>query len=108
MYFAGVFSRASTMCSIRSRPTPSAPVAAERAAATGADGVGLLRMEHMVLALEKTPAKYIADHGADAYVDELVDGIRTVADAFYPKPVTVRTLDAPTDEYRELDGGEDE
>jgi pyruvate,water dikinase len=86
----------------------SIPEAAERAAATGADGVGLLRMEHMVLALEKTPRKYIEDHGEEAYVDELVDGIRTVADAFYPKPVTVRTLDAPTDEYRKLEGGEEE
>ncbi|MFB6301775.1 MAG: phosphoenolpyruvate synthase [Haloferacaceae archaeon] len=86
----------------------SIPEAAERAAATGADGVGLLRMEHMVLSLDKTPKKYIADHGEDAYVDELVDGIRTVADAFYPKPVTVRTLDAPTDEYRKLEGGEEE
>ncbi|MFB6280479.1 MAG: phosphoenolpyruvate synthase [Haloferacaceae archaeon] len=86
----------------------SIPEAAERAADTGADGVGLLRMEHMVLALDKTPRKYIEDHGEDAYVEELVDGIRTVADAFYPKPVTVRTLDAPTDEYRKLEGGEEE
>ncbi|KPN30320.1 phosphoenolpyruvate synthase [Halolamina pelagica] len=34
----------------------SIPEAAERAAATGADGVGLLRMEHMVLTLGKTPS----------------------------------------------------
>jgi pyruvate,water dikinase len=82
--------------------------AAERAAATGADGVGLLRLEHMVLEMGKTPGQYVEDHGADAYVDELVGGIRTVADAFYPRPVRVRTLDAPTDEFRSMDGGEDE
>ncbi|MFC6729326.1 putative PEP-binding protein, partial [Natronoarchaeum mannanilyticum] len=79
-----------------------------RAAATGADGVGLLRMEHMVISLGKTPERYVEDHGERAFVDELVDGISTVADEFYPRPVRVRTLDAPTDEFRELEGGEDE
>ena len=86
----------------------SIPDAAERAATLGADGVGLLRIEHMVLSLDKTPERYVADHGTDAYVDELIDGIRTVADAFYPRAVRVRTLDAPTDEFRELQGGTDE
>ena len=83
----------------------SIPEAAERAAATGADGVGLLRIEHMVLSLGKTPEKYIADHGARAYQDELIEGVRRVADEFYPRPVRVRTIDAPTDEFRELEGG---
>ncbi|ELZ13774.1 phosphoenolpyruvate synthase [Halovivax asiaticus JCM 14624] len=86
----------------------SIPEAAERAAATGADGVGLLRTEHMILSLNRTPAKFIAEEGVDAYVDELVQGIRGVADEFYPRPVRVRTLDAPTDEFRQLEGGEDE
>jgi len=86
----------------------SIPEAAERAAATGADGVGLLRIEHMVLSLGKTPEKYIDDHGARAYQDELIEGVRRVADEFYPRPVRVRTIDAPTDEFRELEGGEGE
>ena len=86
----------------------SIPEAAERAAATGADGVGLLRMEHMVLSLGKTPEQYIMDHGERAYQDELINGIRNVADAFYPRPVRARTMDAPTDEFRQLDGGENE
>ena len=86
----------------------SIPEAAERAAATGADGVGLLRIEHMVLTLGKTPERYIEDHGARAYQDELIDGVRRVADEFYPRPVRVRTIDAPTDEFRELEGGEGE
>ncbi len=86
----------------------SIPEAAERAAATGADGVGLLRMEHMILSTNKTPERYIADHGEDAYVEEIVDGVRGVADEFYPRPVRVRTLDAPTDEFRQMEGGEDE
>jgi pyruvate,water dikinase len=86
----------------------SIPGAAERAAATGADGVGLLRMEHMILGTNKTPKRYLADHGPDAYEDEIVTGVREVAEEFYPRPVRVRTLDAPTDEFRQLEGGNDE
>ncbi|ELY99181.1 phosphoenolpyruvate synthase [Natrialba asiatica] len=86
----------------------SIPEAAERAAATGADGVGLLRMEHMILSLNQTPAKFIEERGEDDYITELVEGIRGVADEFYPRPVRVRTLDAPTDEFRQLEGGADE
>jgi pyruvate,water dikinase len=41
-------------------------------------------------------------------VNELVKGIRTVADAFFPRPVWVRTIDAPTDEFRAMKGGEGE
>jgi pyruvate,water dikinase len=86
----------------------SIPEAAERAAATGADGVGLLRIEHMVLSLGQTPDRYVAEHGEKAFVDEIVRGVRAVADEFYPRPVRVRTLDAPTDEFRQLEGGDDE
>ncbi|KAA9400734.1 phosphoenolpyruvate synthase [Haloarcula sp. CBA1131] len=86
----------------------SIPEAAERAAASGADGVGLLRIEHMVLSLGQTPEKYIAEHGERAFRQEIIDGIRTVAEEFYPRPVRARTLDAPTDEFRQLDGGADE
>ncbi|WP_253737534.1 phosphoenolpyruvate synthase [Halohasta salina] len=86
----------------------SIPAAAERAANTGADGVGLLRMEHMVISTNKTPEQYVADHGADAFVTMLADDMRTVAEAFYPRSVRIRTLDAPTDEFRQLDGGGDE
>ncbi|MFB6103075.1 MAG: phosphoenolpyruvate synthase [Haloplanus sp.] len=86
----------------------SIPEAAERAAATGADGVGLLRIEHLVLSLGKTPERYIEDEGSEAYVEELMDGVRKVAEEFYPRPVRVRTLDAPTDEFRQLEGGDAE
>jgi pyruvate,water dikinase len=101
-------SAAKPMTATEVKVNVSIPDAAERAAASGADGVGLLRIEHMVLSLDKTPERYVEDHGADAYVDELIDGIRTVADEFYPRSVRVRTLDAPTDEFRELQGGDDE
>jgi len=86
----------------------SIPEAAEKAAATGADGVGLLRIEHMILGLNKHPSLYIAEGKEEEYINELVKGIKRVADAFYPRPVWVRTLDAPTDEFRAMKGGEHE
>jgi len=86
----------------------SIPSAAERAAATGADGVGLLRIEHMILSLGQTPERFIEENSTGEYIEQLVEGVRTVADEFYPRPVRVRTLDAPTDEFRELEGGENE
>jgi pyruvate,water dikinase len=86
----------------------SIPDAAQRAADTGADGVGLLRLEHILLSTSKTPEKYVADHGEEAFVTEISEEIRKVADAFYPRPVRTRTLDAPTDELAELEGGESE
>jgi pyruvate,water dikinase len=86
----------------------SMPEAAARAAATGADGVGLLRIEHLILGLNKTPGWFIANNKEEDFVQELYLGIKTVLDAFYGKPVWVRTLDAPTDEFRNMAGGEEE
>ncbi len=86
----------------------SIPDAAERAVATGADGVGLFRIEHMVLGLKKHPMKYIRDGEIEEYINELYKGMKKVVQAFYPKPVWIRTLDAPTDEFRAMEGGEDE
>jgi pyruvate,water dikinase len=86
----------------------SIPEAAKRAAATGADGVGLLRIEHLILGLNKTPGWFIANHKEEEFVQELHDGIKIVLDAFPGKSVWVRTLDAPTDEFRNMQGGENE
>ncbi|NYT05241.1 MAG: phosphoenolpyruvate synthase [Methanomicrobiales archaeon] len=86
----------------------SLPEAAARAAATGADGVGLLRIEHLILGLNRTPGWFIKNNLETEFVDELYTGIKTVLDAFPGKPVWVRTLDAPTDEFRNMEGGEDE
>ena len=40
------------------------------------------------------------------YIDKLAEGIGTLAAAFYPKDVIVRTSDFKTNEYRNLIGGE--
>jgi len=82
--------------------------AAKKAAATGADGVGLLRTEHMMLTTGVHPKKYIQEGNEAELVKVLVENILKVADTFYPKTVWYRTLDAPTDEFQSLDGGEDE
>lgn len=86
----------------------SIPEAAARAAATGADGVGLLRIEHLIIGMNKTPGWYIKNGREEEFISELYDGIRTVLDAFRGKPVWVRTIDSPTDEFMNMAGGEDE
>ena len=86
----------------------SMPEAAKKAAATGADGVGLLRTEHMMLTSGVHPKKFIMDGKEDELIKILVENVLKVADEFYPKPVWYRTLDAPTDEFVSLKGGEGE
>lgn len=86
----------------------SMPEAAKKAFATGADGVGLLRTEHMMLTAGVHPNKFIEDGREDELIKILMENILKVVDVFYPKPVWYRTLDAPTDEFQTLDGGEDE
>ena len=86
----------------------SMPEAAQKAVATGADGVGLLRTEHMMLTSGVHPKKFIQDGKEDELIKILIENILKVVDVFYPKPVWYRTLDAPTDEFKTLAGGEDE
>ena len=86
----------------------SMPEAASKAAATGADGVGLLRTEHLMLTAGVHPGKFIAEGREDELINTIAENVMIVADAFYPKPVWYRTLDAPTDEFIALDGGENE
>src|SRR5659263_685888 len=105
---AVTFARSKPVTATEVKVNVSIPEATARALETQADGVGLLRIEHMILGLPKHPKQYIKEGKADEYVAELVSRIQTVVDAFYPKPVWVRTLDAPTDEFRAMEGGEGE
>jgi pyruvate,water dikinase len=104
----GGFSSAPLVTATLVKVNVSLPEAAARAAATGADGVGLLRIEHLILGLNKTPGWYIENKKEEEFIQELHRGIKIVLDAFPGKPVWVRTLDAPTDEFRNMLGGEDE
>ncbi len=81
------------------------PEAAERAAATNADGVGLLRAEHMITAAGVHPAEYLRRGQKQKLVEAVRKGIRKVAELFKDKPIWYRTFDARTDEFRHLEGG---
>ena len=86
----------------------SMPEAIDRAMATDPDGVGLLRIEHIVLGLGKHPLTFLRGGKEQEYVDYLVKSIKAVAEPMFPRSVWVRTLDAPTDEFRAMEGGQDE
>jgi len=73
-----------------------------------ADGVGLLRIEHMIIKSGIHPGKLVRDGRKGEYIKILLDGIRPIAKTFHPKPVWVRTLDARSDEFRNLEGGKEE
>ncbi len=84
------------------------PEAAESAAKAGADGIGLLRAEHMIASSGKHPAEFIRQGKFDELVKTVKEGIRKVAEHFKDKPVWYRTFDARTDEFRNLEGGDKE
>ena len=73
-----------------------------------ADGVGLLRLEHMLTKAGMHPIEYIRAGRKDELIEIIAEGVGTVAKAMYPKPVWVRSLDARTDEFRNMQGGENE
>lgn len=84
------------------------PEAAEKAAETNADGVGLLRAEHMITSEGIHPAEYLREGKKNELIAVIKKGIRIVAEKFGGKPVWYRTFDARTDEYKNLRGGEKE
>ncbi len=82
------------------------PETAERA--KHADGVGLMRLEHLLTKAGMHPVEYIKQGRQEELIQILAEGIGIVAKTFYPKPVWVRSLDARTDEFRNMQGGESE
>jgi len=51
------------------------------------DGVGSLRLEHMISQFEVHPAKLMRENRLDEYLQMLIDGIKPIASIFYPIPV---------------------
>lgn len=82
------------------------PETAEKA--THADGVGLLRLEHMLTKTGMHPIEYIRQGKSEELTRIILEGVEKVAKAFHPKHVWVRSLDARTDEFRNMQGGENE
>jgi len=104
------------------------PGAAFRVAALPVAGVGLARTEFIIaneikahpialLSPERIGNQRIRKQidiltsgyasGADYFVSRLAEGIATIAAAFYPRPVIVRTSDFKSNEYAALLGGYD-
>lgn len=102
------------------------PEEAFKLASIPCDGVGLARLEFIIanhikahpLALikfdelkDESVKKEIAeltlgyDNKADFFVDQLAQGVGTIAAAFYPNPVVVRMSDFKSNEYANLLGG---
>jgi pyruvate, water dikinase len=87
----------------------SEPSQVERAAALDVDGVGLVRAELMLMeALAGThPRKLLAEGRAEEFVQRMSDALITFAAGFAPRPVTYRTTDFRSNEFRGLEGGEE-
>lgn len=84
----------------------SMPAKADEVAGLPCDGVGLMRSEFLFTNyIGEHPCAVIAEGRSDELIDKLAEGISKVARAFYPRPVTLRTSDFKTNEYRDMKGG---
>jgi pyruvate, water dikinase len=86
----------------------SEPSQVARAAALDVEGVGLLRAELMVLeALQGMHPRLLLEQGRGAEVSErMAAALETFAIGFAPRPITYRTIDFRTNEFRGLEGGD--
>jgi pyruvate,water dikinase len=86
----------------------SEPSQLERVAGLDVDGVGLLRAELMVVeALEGTHPRALLEAGeGERFVDRMAASLDRFAAAFAPRPITYRTIDFRSNEFRGLQGGE--
>jgi pyruvate, water dikinase len=86
----------------------SEPSQLERAAKLQVDGVGLLRAELMVVeALEGVHPRLLIEEGrGERFVERMAASLTAFANAFAPRPITYRTIDFRTNEFRGLRGGE--
>jgi pyruvate,water dikinase len=86
----------------------SEPSQLERVASLPVDGVGLLRAELMVVeALEGVHPRLLIEQGrSEQFVERMASSLTAFANAFAPRPITYRTIDFRTNEFRGLQGGE--
>lgn len=86
----------------------SMPAKAEEVAQLSCDGVGLMRSEFLFTNyIGEHPCAVIEEGRSQELIDKLAEGISKVCRAFYPRPVTLRTSDFKTNEYRDMKGGAD-
>ena len=105
---AGTSAPAAPVTATRVLVNLSEPSQVDKAAALAVDGVGLLRAELMVLeALEGRHPRLLLERGEEGeFVDRMATGLATFANAFAPRPITYRTIDFRTNEFRGLEGGD--
>lgn len=86
----------------------SEPSQLERVAGLDVDGVGLLRAELMVVeALDGVHPRALLEAGeGERFVDRMASSLDRFAAAFAPRPITYRTIDFRSNEFRGLEGGE--
>lgn len=86
----------------------SEPSQLERVASLDVDGVGLLRAELMVVeALDGVHPRALIERGeSEGFVEKMAASLTRFAAAFAPRPITYRTIDFRTNEFRGLEGGE--
>ncbi|HXW58126.1 MAG TPA: phosphoenolpyruvate synthase [Solirubrobacteraceae bacterium] len=72
------------------------------------DGVGLLRAELMVLEAlsNEHPRVLLAEGRGEEFVARMAQALGDFASGFAPRPVTYRTIDFRTNEFRGLHGGD--
>jgi len=79
-----------------------------RVVASSADGVSSLRNDYFLLQSGVHPAKMVRSGRGEELVDTIASGILRTSELFSGRPVWYKTLDAPTDEFRRLVGGDEE
>lgn len=87
--------------------TINVPESAEKAAAI-ADGVISFRNDYLLLQGGVHPRQLLGSGKGEVLTGSILEALLVVARAFAGKQVWYKTLDAPTDEFRRLRGGEDE
>ncbi|MBU2519625.1 MAG: phosphoenolpyruvate synthase [Nanoarchaeota archaeon] len=95
----------SSITGTKIRANVSTSYAAEKAIHT--DGIGLLTAENILTESGKHPV-YLARTNPEELIETIVREVGSIARVMHPKPVWYRSLDAYTDEFRELRGGEEE
>ena len=71
------------------------------------DGIGLMRIEFIIIeSVGKHPLYMIQTGQQQEYIDKLSNGIEKVARDISPRPIIVRFSDFKTNEYKNLQGGE--
>ncbi len=78
------------------------PKAAERAAKTKAEGIGLMRLEGIIASSGKHPIKFVKEKNIEEYSKIIEKGIEEISKPF--KEIWIRTSDIRSDEYANLEG----